>query len=212
MYMAPSHRRRAQGALIAFCALLGVIVAAGAAAAQTSLRQGTISLVAASTEFDYKNHKVILHDVVISQGDITIQADQAESTGLDFANSSWTFSGNVHINAEQRGKLQADRATVQFHDDKVAHASVSGMPAEFQQQAAAAGQLERGHADQIEYTVSDGTVRLSGDACLTDGRNVTSAPLLVYDIRQQHVRAAGEAGAHEQVHITINDSKQASCQ
>ncbi|MGH8285142.1 MAG: LptA/OstA family protein, partial [Steroidobacteraceae bacterium] len=51
------------------------------------------------------------------------------------------------------------------------------------------------------------TVRLSEDAWLTDGRNEITGPVLVYDIREQRVQAAGEPGGEERVRITINPSQ-----
>ena len=64
-----------------------------------------------------------------------------------------------------------------------------------------------GRAALIEYDVSAGTVKLSDDAWLTDGRNEISGPRLVYSIRDERVQAAGregeKPGAQDRVRITI---------
>src|SRR5690348_2522722 len=62
--------------------------------------------------------------------------------------------------------------------------------------------MEKGHADQIVYDVSQGTVLLTNDAWISDGRNEMSAPSIAYSIREQKVLATS-SGASQGVHITI---------
>jgi lipopolysaccharide export system protein LptA len=162
-----------------------------------------VHLDAANTEVDYKTKRMIYHDVVISQGTTRVQADTAQGTGLDFGNSKWTFSGNVRINAEPRGNLRSDSAVVEFKDNLISRATVLGKPAEFDQKREGSDQIARGHADKIVYDVTEGTVRLSDDAWLTDGQSEISGPLLVYNIRAQRVQASGQPGSDDRIHITI---------
>jgi lipopolysaccharide transport protein LptA len=162
-----------------------------------------VHLDAANTEVDYKTKRMIYHDVVISQGATRVQADTAQGTGLDFGNSKWTFSGNVRINAEPRGNLRSDSAVVEFKDNLISRATVLGKPAEFDQKREGSDQIARGHADKIVYDVSEGTVRLSDDAWLTDGQSEISGALLVYNIRAQRVQASGQPGSDDRIHITI---------
>jgi lipopolysaccharide export system protein LptA len=176
---------------------------AAAPAPVTPASQLPIVVDAASSDVDYKTHTYTFEKVTISQGTMRVQADRAHATGLDFANSHWTFDGHVHIMAEEHGNLSADQAVVEFTDNHIARATVNGQPAEFEQQRADSQQQARGHADQIVYDVSDGSVRLSSNAWLADGQNEISGPLLVYNIRLQRVQAATTAGSGERVHITI---------
>jgi lipopolysaccharide transport protein LptA len=169
----------------------------------TPSSQLPIIVDAASSDVDYKTHHYSFEKVVISQGTMRVQADRAQATGLDFANSHWTFDGHVHIVAEAQGDLLADQAVVEFKDNRIARATVNGKPAEFEQQRPDSPQPARGHADEIVYDVSDGSVRLSNNAWLADGQNEISGPLLVYNIRLQRVQAATTAGSEERVHITI---------
>jgi len=199
------------GALAASAATAVALTAAAGPAAQpavlpsfASSKQLPITLDAASSDVDYKTHTYTFEKVVISQGTMRVQADHARATGLDFANSHWTFDGHVHIDAEPRGNLSSDQAVVEFKDNRIARATVTGKPAEFEQRRLETQQLARGHADQIVYDVNDGTVRLTDDAWLSDGQNEISGPLLVYNINQQRVQAGGAAGSSDQrVHITI---------
>jgi lipopolysaccharide transport protein LptA len=186
--------------------LLAAALAGGAAAAPPpALQPGQqpITVDAASSEVDYRTNTVVFSEVVISQGATRVRADHAHATGLNFANSRWTFEGKVRIDAEQHGNLRSDQATVDFRDNRIARATITGRPAEFEQKRADSEQMARGHADEIVYDLSDGTVRLSNEAWLTDGQNEISGPLLVYNVRAQRVQAAASPGTDQRVHITI---------
>jgi lipopolysaccharide transport protein LptA len=160
----------------------------------------------ASSKVDYKGDTVDFQNVTITQGETKVQADRAHATGLDnFDNSRWTFEGNVRINGEQHGSLKSDVAVVEFRNKYISKATVTGNPAEFEQKRTDTDEVARGHAREIVYNVSDGTVRLSNDAWIWDGHNALSAPELVYNIREQHVQAAAQPG--NQVHLTIDPNK-----
>jgi lipopolysaccharide export system protein LptA len=171
-----------------------------------------VHLDASSSEVDYKTKKMVYKDIVISQGTMRVQADRAEATGLNFADSRWDFEGHVRIDAEPRGNLRSDSAVVEFRDNLISKATVVGKPADFEQKREGSTQIARGHADQIIYDVAEGTVRLTDNAWLSDGQNEISGPTLVYNIRAQRVQANGgasiAAGADgsspdNRVHITI---------
>jgi lipopolysaccharide transport protein LptA len=134
---------------------------------------------------------------------MTVKADRALATAGDFKNSRWTFDGNVRINADPRGNLRSDEAVVEFEDNQLKRATATGNPAEFDQKRADSNVVARGHADQIVYEVGAGTVRLSNDAWITDGRNDTSAPVITYDLREEHVVATTSPGTDTRVHVTI---------
>src|SRR5215472_525006 len=176
---------------------------AAAAALTQSSRQLPITVDAASSEVDYRTNTVVFSQVVISQGAMRVQADHAHASGLNFANSRWTFDGHVRIDAAPSGSLRSDQAVVEFRDNRILRATANGKPAEFEQPRGDSQQMARGHADEIVYDVSEGTVRLSNDAWLSDGVNQISGPLLVYNIRAQRVQAATQPGSDQRVHITI---------
>lgn len=161
-----------------------------------------IDVDAASSDVDYRTNTIVFKHIVVSQGATRVRADHARATGLNFDNSRWTFRGNVQIDAPPRGSLRSDQATVQFRDNRIAGVTITGNPAQFEQQRADALGTETGHADQIIYDVSQGTVLLTNDACISDGRNEMSAPSIAYSIREQKVLATS-ASASQGVHITI---------
>jgi lipopolysaccharide transport protein LptA len=161
-----------------------------------------INVDAASSDVDGKTNTIIFRHIVITQGATRVSADRARATGLNFQNSRWTFQGNVQIDAPPRGSLRSDQATVEFRDNQIAGATVTGTPAQFEQQRADDLGMEKGHADQIVYNVNQGTVLLTNDAWISDGRNELSAPSIAYSIRDQKVLATS-SGASQGVHITI---------
>jgi lipopolysaccharide transport protein LptA len=170
--------------------------------------QEPISVEAASWQGDYKTNSFVLNQVVITQGTMRLRADRAHasglSSGLDFANSRWTFDGNVRIDGVRNGNLRSDQAVVEFSDNRIARATITGKPATFEQQRANSDQVARGHADEIVWDVGAGTVRLTDDAWLSDGLNEISGPVLVYNVREQRVEASGStATGGGRVHIVI---------
>lgn len=145
-------------------------------------------------EVDLRSGKTIMHNVAVSQGDVSITAERAEATGLDFKETRWVFSGNVRINAEQSGSMRSDRAEVEFRNNRIAKATVNGDPAEFEQKPSPSNPMARGRAGEIVYDVGAGTVRFADNAWLRYGEREMTAPLFVYNIREQtvqgqHVRA-----------------------
>jgi len=207
------HKRKlsTRAVLTAISLLLPAFPGASAWAAATTttvpppkdIRSGAIQLDAASTEVDYRKNTIVFRDVIISQGDLKVEAEKAEANSLDFENGRWTFTGNVRINLQQRGSLQSDRAIVEFKNNLIARAVITGTPAVFQQQNLAKNLTARGRASAIAYEVGAGTVRLSDNAWLSDGRNEISGPVLIYNIREERVQAASQAGASDRVRITI---------
>jgi lipopolysaccharide transport protein LptA len=189
----------------AWLVLVGPALAVAAMAATKAEVPGQpeISWDAASVDGDFKTHMMHLKDVVIKYGTMTVRADKADASGTDFQNSHWTFEGNVRINAEPRGNLRSDQAIVEFRDNHLVKATVTGKPAEFEQKRADSDQIAHGRADEIVYEVNDGTVRLSNDAWLSDGQNEISGPVLVYNLREEHVQATTAPGTGQRVHITI---------
>jgi len=182
--------------------LLGTLLACAAAAAPYD-KQAPINLEAASSDFDYRNNTLVFRQIRITQGQLTVEAAEANATGLEFSNAQWTLKGDVRITVPD-GKLAANDAVVSFRDNQIAHATVRGKPATFEQRLKENDQLARGRADAIEYDVRNGTVQLSGDAWLSDGQNEIRGNKLIYDIARQRVAANPGATDPGGVRITIN--------
>jgi len=180
--MANSHpSKRASVAAFAIAGLLGVAVAA-----QSPRSTEKIVLEAVPVEVNYRDNTAVFRDVVITQGDLRIEAAEAHAKGgLDFENGEWTISGNVRIHAEG-GNLKADKAVVSFRNKLISRATITGTPAEFEQ-LRKDGSTSRGRAPTIDYQTTSGTVSFRDDAWLSDGCNEITGKQLVYNIKEQRV-------------------------
>jgi len=185
---------------IAAGVLLAVVAAASAAAVRNEL---PINVEAASTDFDYKNNSLVFKRVRITQGDMQVDADEARATGLNFDNSEWQLTGDVRILVTD-GSLSSSEATVTFRNNEILRAVIVGQPASFEQKLRKSQQVARGRAGTITYDVKASTVRLNGDAWLTDGQNQIEGATLIYNIAQQRVAANPDATTPGGVKITIN--------
>ena len=206
--MANSHPGNFIARLTAACcaSLLGV-----AAAAQPSRENEKIVMDAVPVEVNYRNNTAVFRDVVITQGDIRIEASEANvKGGLDFENGEWTISGNVRIQAEG-GNLKADKAVVWFRNNLIARATVTGSPAEFEQ-LRKDGTTSRGRAPTIDYETANSTVSFRDDAWLSDGCNEITGSQLVYNIKAQSVQGqtadTAVPGRNGRVRIVIQPQSQ----
>jgi lipopolysaccharide transport protein LptA len=182
--------------------------ALAALALQTSLcvaahvEQQAILIEAQSSEMDFKNNNLIYRKVRITQGTMSVAADQAQGSGLDFDNSHWVFRGNVKI-AMQQGQLSSDEADITFTNKLLSKAVVNGKPAAFEQRLAKTGKLAKGHADSIDYDVIKGVVHFSKNAWLSDGQNEIRGESLKYNVLAQNISAEALEQGSQRVHIII---------
>lgn len=189
---------------IAFAALALLGLLGPASGAESPRAAEKIVLEAVPLDIDYRNNKARFREVVITQGDVRIEAAEANVVGgLDFENGEWTVSGNVRIKAEG-GSLRSDKAVVQFRNNLIARATITGTPAEFEQQRKD-GTTSRGHASTISYEPGSGTVKLRENAWLSSGCNELKGDQLVYNIKTQRVEGQPQAapGSSGRIIITI---------
>jgi lipopolysaccharide transport protein LptA len=173
-----------------------------------------INWEARSASLDYETHLIHLRgDVKISQknpapqGEISIEADEAQatSTSKDSKSQHWVFTGKVHVRAESQGDLHSDHATLEISNGELASALVTGSPAQFEQTRSSNGRLVRGHAATINYDVATATVKLTGDAWLTDDHNENDmkAPSITYNVRDRQIQGESDKSPSSHVHMTI---------
>jgi lipopolysaccharide export system protein LptA len=176
-----------------------------------------------------ERNRMVLHDINIvdtTRGITRIKADLAEANGEDLGNSEWVLTGHVQVFMPQ-GRLNADKATVQFVNKRIASMSAQGAPAQFEHSVAAAGQdsapgdagsrshsaidSARGHAREIDYDMEHDLLKLNGDSWLSDGCNEINSQSIVYDIANQKVRADAAPGGDTQVHGTLHARSGPQC-
>lgn len=129
--------------------LLAVLCCGYPAHAQERL---TIKLDADSTEANGVDGAISFRGVRITQGDIYIRADEAHSSGLDFRNSTWTFRGQVEFGASGT-TVGASVAVLQFEEQELISAALTGSPVEFNQNGASNVALKSATA-RLEFATS----------------------------------------------------------
>ncbi|HEY1284079.1 MAG TPA: LptA/OstA family protein [Steroidobacteraceae bacterium] len=192
--------------LAAVLILLGMGAPCAFAAVESTGCTEPVHVKSDNIDADYRQNNVELRNVDISQCDVRVRAKTARAKGLNTENAHWNFDGDVRIDVESRGNLRANEAEVEFRDNQISKLNITGSPAEFEQKRKDDA-MARGHAQEIEYDVTGGTVRLANDAWLTDGRIDLKCAQIFYDIRQQSAKCPAQPGSGQRVEFTIPPMK-----
>jgi lipopolysaccharide export system protein LptA len=192
-------------ALVALLAPLAQLNAATAALARD--RQSPILLEAQSTSIDLKTNSAVFTKIRISQGGMSITADQGQaneqrSANLYFENNVWNFRGNVKITVEQ-GQLFSEDAQITFVNNVLSKAIVNGKPASFEQTVTKTGKPAKGHAETIDYDAAKHLVRFLKNAYLTNGDHEMTGQSLKYEVLAQKVIAEEAEQNSQRVRIVI---------
>jgi len=180
-----------------FVALLFLLLAIAPVQAQDFGLQSDmpINIDADSSDFNYTTNRLIFTGLRITQGNMSIAADYAETDKLDFDDGLWIFRGKVRIEAEF-SVLTCEDARLTFKNHQLAHAEMKGEPANFQQTDPQSGETNEGQGKLMIYNLQAGTVTLSDEAAFTDGANRMSGSSITYDLVSRRIRAnSGESGS-----------------
>ncbi len=172
----------------------------GAATAAAQTPDIPIELDAASTNYDRRNERLLFEQVSIERGTLGISADRADSSQLDFADSTWVFRGAVRIHSED-SEVLAETATLHFVDHRLNRATITGSPAVLSHRGEASVRVDATRAvvefgeDDLERITLSGepaqfehVVRKDQDV-LTRGR----AGQVIYDLSNDRIRLVGDA-------------------
>ena len=178
-------------------ALLVCAIAAAGAQAQDV----PIELDAASTNYDRRNERLLFEQVSIERGTLGISAQRADSSQLDFADSTWVFRGDVRIHSED-SEVLADTATLEFVDHQLNRATITGAPAVLSHSGDASIRVDASKAvvlfgdDDLDRITLDGepaqfehSVREEQETVVTRGE----AGQLIYDLGADQIRLLGDA-------------------
>ena len=171
------------------------------AAAQDDAKSLPISLDADSSSFDRKTNLVHFSGLVISQGELRIEADEAVATGLDFEQSEWRFTGRVRIVVDS-AVLESDSAVFTFAAHQLATAQLEGTPASFRDLSADREEPAHGSANKLSYDYAERILRMSESAWVTKGPNEIRGCDLIYDFNEERV-TSGSSDCGEPFRITI---------
>jgi lipopolysaccharide transport protein LptA len=175
------------------CALA---LASSALAAQDGApKPNELGLVMKSFEIDGKTSLVhVLGPLTVTQGDVTIEADEAVATGMDSrAKSEWKLSGHVRIRFAS-AVLTADSAAFTFDEKQLARGEITGQ-ATFEDTRPERKQSARGGANKIVYDYAGRTLRLTEKAWFQgEGVQATGCDI-VYNLNTE--RASGSSDCED---------------
>ena len=170
--------------------------------AQTADLRLPISLDADSTDYDGKSSMLMFRGLRLSQGTTNIEADVGRASKLDFNDSVWHFQGNVVIDVAA-GHIESDSADLTFTDTQLRLAVVEGSPATFELRRPDSNETTYAQAGRLQYDLQAGVVEFSDEAVITEGGNQISSSFLVYNIKEQSIKAQSSADGDEKVKITV---------
>ncbi|MEL7536011.1 MAG: LptA/OstA family protein [Pseudomonadota bacterium] len=177
------------------------------AVAQQPSAQLPISLDADSSVFDRSKDRIEFAGLRITQGAIGIEADRGvtrlgSDTKLDFADSTWEFTGNVRIDIET-ATIVSESAQLYFRDHALQHATINGSPATFDDSRGPDQPPLHAEAEQFEYDLAEYVIRFVGKARIAEGDNEVTGADLLYDLTGKRVNFQGDPDTDERVRITI---------
>ena len=161
-----------------------------------------IDLQAKSSTYDRNSGHLVFAEVTISQGEMSVSANLAEATELEFENAAWIFTGNVQISTVE-ALISGDKAVINFQDHRLVRASISGQPATINWESSENDEAIFGQASELVYNREAGTLSLTGDAVLRSGISEISGNTLLYDFNAEQVIAGSPDDASQGVRITI---------
>lgn len=199
-----SHRLPAILCLLCAATLAGPVLAATdprVPALPVADRTQPIAVEAAYSELDRRNDRLVFRNLRVTQGALSITADEASASPADFMNSVWTFVGSVVIRSAET-EARADRAELTFRDNELRRATLIGEPARFVQARGAGRTPTEGRGRTLEYNLAAGTIRMLTDAFLSDGTNEISGSQITYDVGREVVTAGSTDGGDVRMRIT----------
>lgn len=160
-----------------------------------------MNIDADNTTIDGKNSMIIFHGLRLTQGQVSIQAEEGRATRMELEDSSWQFTGNVIIDIGA-GHIECDSAELLFDEFRLKRAIVMGAPALYDLQRPGAEEITHGEADRLDYDVDAAMIEFSGNAAIVEGGNRISSNVLVYNITEQRINADSSGGEDDRVRIT----------
>ncbi len=172
------------------CAILAVAAVlpamqAGAQEALAGQPSEDLDVQAEWSRYDGALGRLVFTGVIIRQGDFEIKADRAETSSLEFGNSTWLFSGNIGFRAGS-ATLRCDEAELKF-DNKLTSAVIRGNPVTMLNEGK---RVVTGSARQVEYQAQSGLVLFTGGAALETSESRVSGESITFDLNAETVTVA----------------------
>jgi lipopolysaccharide transport protein LptA len=129
----------------------------------------------------------LLGNVRVTQGAMSIEAQQATADAFRSENSRWRFQNSVRVRTAE-AELVSESAAASFRNNQLIEARVAGSPAQFEQRANAPERTVRGRARNITYDLAADVVTLTGDVWFSYGADEFRGDTVIYSMRDERVR------------------------
>jgi len=173
---------------------------AGAQANDLDMRL-PMDIDADNTTIDGKNSMIIFNGLRLTQGNVSIQADEGRATRMELEDSTWHFNGNVIIDVGA-GRIESDSAELLFDEFRLKRAIVTGSPAIYDLRRPGTEEITHAESGRLDYDVDKGVIEFSEQATITEGGNQISSTVLVYNIAEQRINADSSGEEDDRVRIT----------
>jgi len=154
-----------------------------------------------NTTIDGKNSMIIFNGLRLTQGRVSIQADEGRATRMELEDSTWHFAGNVVIDIGA-GHIECDAAELRFDEFRLKEAIVTGSPAIYDLTRPGSEEITHAEAGRLDYNVDGGVIEFADQATITEGGNQISSNDLVYNIAEQRINADSSDEEDGRVRIT----------
>jgi lipopolysaccharide export system protein LptA len=188
---------KSKHSLLAMVLLLPSLVAAQL----VDLNQLPWTLDSETAVFDGKTATTIYTGLRFSQGNISIESDEGRASNGSENNRELNFSGNVVI-VVNNGRIESDRADLQFVGSTLSKAIVTGSPASYELRRQSSDDITYAEAGRLVYDVQKGVIEFSDEATITESGNQISSNYLVYNIVERRINADSSGSADDRVRIT----------
>lgn len=145
----------------------------------------------------------------ITQGDLTVVADDALATGFEFDEAGeFRLTGNVRIEVDS-AVMEADSAVFTFAAGRLSRGELEGSPVTFNDFDREKQKSIVGSAGKMSYDYTARTLRMTGEASVRlDNREILGCDL-IYDFAAERV-TSGSASCAYRVRILPEPDEQAS--
>ena len=154
-----------------------------------------------NTTIDGKNSMIIFNGLRLTQGRVSIQADEGRATRMELEDSTWHFTGNVIIDVGA-GHIECDAAELLFDEFRLKRAIVTGSPAIYDLRRPGSEEITHAESGRLDYDVDKGVIEFSDQATITEGGNQITSTVLVYNIAEQRINADSSGEDDDRVRIT----------
>jgi lipopolysaccharide export system protein LptA len=122
---------------------------------------------------------------------------EADAVRMDDAKKSAVYEGNVML-SQGSLSIAADRIEVHQDDQGMARGEATGQPVHFRQKLEGREEYLDARAKRVEYDARSETMRLTGNAWISQGSDELRGGVIVYDVRTERYQAQGASEDNKQ--------------